>query len=386
MPVEEPEDEHNAGLPPHPLDRVWFHPSELGSAMAAWRDTPASKHREWGLAALVGVLSVAATVGILAAVGLFGSGGRATNRGSVASVLPGSSTLHDSAADVVAAASPSVVSVRVSGAAGAVQGSGVAVDGSRILTSAALVGTGATVMVAVANGKVETARVVGTDAQTDLTLLAVGDNELHAAHLGHSDSLRVGDGVVALGLSVADHHWAGGGIVSALNRIDATPTGGILTSVIETDVKLTPSAAGGALLDSGGSVVGILSATLPGQAIPIDLAQTVTEQIESSEGVHHAWLGVGTVDATDRGGGGARVTVVVPGGPAAKTGLSVGDVITGVGGGRVADTGDLVAAVQQLRPGDPVMITAWRGTQRGVHTFALEDGTGPAGTAYGVMG
>jgi putative serine protease PepD len=387
MPVEEPEDEHNAGLPPHPLDRVWFHPSELGSAMAAWRDTPASKHRDWGLAALVGLLSVAATVGILAAVGLFGSGGHSTNRASVASVLPGTGTLHDSTADIVAAASPSVVSVRVTGAAGAVQGSGVAVDGSRVLTSAALVSVGTTVMIA-ADRTFETATVQGTDPQTDLTLLAVHDNDLPAAHLGHSDSLRLGDGVVALGSSVQNHHWVGGGIVSALNRIEPTPSGGILTSVIETDVRLAPSAAGGALLDSGGSVVGILSASLPGQAIPINLAQTVVEQIESTSPpgrVHHAWLGVGTVDATDRGGGGARVTVVVPGSPAAKTGLAVGDVITGVSGGRVADTGDLVAAVQQLRPGDPIAITAWRGNQRGVHTLALEDGSGPSSAAYGVV-
>ncbi|HEY5164963.1 MAG TPA: trypsin-like peptidase domain-containing protein [Acidimicrobiia bacterium] len=386
MPVEEPEDEHEAGLPPHPLDRVWFHPSELGSAMAAWQDTPATKHRDWGLAALVGLLSVAATVGILAAVGLFGGGSHSTSRESVASVLPGSATLRDSAANVVAAASPSVVSVRVSGIGGEVHGSGVAIDGSRVLTSAALVGAGTTFMVAAADGKVETARVAGTDPQTDLTLLEVGDSDLPAAHLGRSDSLLVGDGVVALGLSVEDHHWAGGGIVSALHRIEPTPSGGMLTSVIETDVKLAPTAEGGALLDSGGSVVGILSASLPGQAIPIDLAQTVVEEIESSGRVHHAWLGVGTVDATDRGGGGARVTVVVPGSPAAKTGLAVGDVITGVSGGRVADTGDLVAAVQELRPGDPIMLTAWRGNQRGVHQLALEDGTGPAGTAYGVMG
>ena len=388
MPVEEPEDEHEAGLPPHPLDRVWFHPSELGPAMAAWQDAPATKHRDWGLAALVGLLSVAATVGILAAVGLFGGGSHSTSRESVASVLPGSATLH-SAANVVTAASPSVVSVRVSGVSGAVQGSGVAIDGSLVLTSAALVSAGTTFMVAAADGKVETAHVVGTDPQTDLTLLAVTDSDLPAARLGHSDSLRVGDGVVALGLSVEDHHWAGGGIVSALHRIDPTPSGGMLTSVIETDMKLekAPYAAGGALLDSGGSVVGILSASLPGQAIPIDLAQTVVEQMIASSGrVHHAWLGVGTVDATDRGGGGARVTVVVPDSPAAKTGLAVGDVITGVSGGRVADTGDLVAAIQELRPGDPIMLTAWRGNQRGVHQLALEDGTGPAGTAYGVMG
>lgn len=389
MPVEEPEDEHDAGLPPHPLDRVWFHPSELGSAMAVWRDTPTAKHRDWGLAALVGAVSVAVTVGILATVGVFGSGGHTTNRASVASVLPGAAGLHASTADVVAAASPSVVSVRVNGAGGLVQGSGVAVDGSRVLTSAALISTGATVAIAATDGKaVETATVIGTDPQTDLTLLKVEDTDLPAAHLGHSDSLRVGDGVVALGLSSPNHPWPTAGIVSALNRIVPTPSGGILSSVIETDIKLdkAPWASGGALIDGGGSVVGILSATLPGQAIPIDLAQTVVEQIESSGRVHHAWLGVGTTDATDRGGGGARVTVVVPGGPAAKTRLAAGDVITGVSGSRVADSGDLVAAVQQLRPGDPIMVTAWRGTQRGVYTLALEDGTGPASTAYGVMG
>lgn len=386
MPVEEPEDEHDAGLPPHPLDRVWFHPSELGSAMAAWRDAPATTRRDWRLAALVGLLSVAATVGILAAVGLFGGSSHSTNRASVASVLPGSPPLRDSAASVVATASPSVVSVRVTTLGAQVGGSGVAIDGSRVLTSAALVNAATTIMVAAADGKVQTAKVVGSDPETDLTVLAVGDGDLPAAHLGHSDSLQVGDSVVALGLGVEDHHWAGGGIVSALHRIMPTPSGGILSSMIETDVRLAPTAAGGALLDSGGSVVGILSAALPGQAIPIDLAQTVVEQIEASGHVHHAWLGVGTVDATDRDGGGARVTVVVPGSPAAKIGLAVGDVITGVSGGRVADTGDLVAAVQELRPGDPIMLTAWRGNKSGVHQLALEDGTGPAGTAYGVMG
>lgn len=383
MPVEEPEDEHEAGLPPHPLDRVWFHPSELGAAMSSWREEPTGAHRDWGLATLVGLLSVAATVGILAAAGLFTSGGRSTKGASAASVLPGAATVRDSAAQVVASASPSVVSIR----AGAVEGSGVAIDGSRIVTSATLIAAGAVVKVAAPNGKnVETARVVGTDTQTDLTVLAVDDNDLPAAHLGHSDSLRVGDGIVALGFSVGDHHWAGGGIVSALHRIDPTPGGGVLSSVIETDVRLSPTAAGGALLDSDGSVVGILSAALPGHAVPIDLAQTVIEQIESSGRVHHPWLGVGTIDASDRGGGGARVTVVVPGSPAAKTGLAIGDIVTGVSGGRVADTGDLVAAVQQLRPGDPIMITAWRGNQRGVHQLALEEGTGPAATGYGVMG
>jgi len=271
--------------------------------------------------------------------------------------------------------------------AGTVLGSGIVVDGSQILTSAALLGAGTTVTVALANHKPEVADVVGTDPQTDLTLLRVKvSSDLPEAHLGHSDSLRVGDGVVALGVSQAAQPQAGEGIVSALHRIEPNPAGGILASVIETDLRPSAYSPGGALLDSGGSVVGILSAALPGHAIPIDLAQVVVDQIEHSGRVHHAWLGVGTVDATDRKDAGARVTVVVAGSPAARSGLTVGDIITGVSGAQVADTGDLVAAVQQLRPGDPIMITAWRANQRGVHQLALDDGLGPAGTAYGVMG
>src|SRR5260370_31091455 len=108
--------------------------------MATWRDTPSIKHRDWGLATLVGLLSVAATVGILAAAGVFASGSKPTNRASVASVLPGAPTLSPSSAEIVAGAKARVVSVQLTSPAGPVLGSGVPLDGPPIPSSAALVG------------------------------------------------------------------------------------------------------------------------------------------------------------------------------------------------------------------------------------------------------
>ena len=166
-------------------------PASWARRWRSWRDTPATKRRDWGLAALVGLLSVAATVGILAAVGLFGSGSHSTNRASV-----GQRPARNGDAARLRrgrrrrGAAPAWSRSGSTSPLGEVQGSGVAVDGSRVLTSAALVGAGATVMVAAADGKpVENATVVGTDAETDLTLLKVDDTDLPAARLGHSDSL-----------------------------------------------------------------------------------------------------------------------------------------------------------------------------------------------------
>jgi len=66
MPVEEPDEDEPVGPPPHPLDRVWFHPSEVGAALAAWREGQRPRRREWGLAALVALVSVGVVVGVLA--------------------------------------------------------------------------------------------------------------------------------------------------------------------------------------------------------------------------------------------------------------------------------------------------------------------------------
>ena len=369
VPVEEPEDEPDAGAPPDPLDRVWFHPSEVGAAIAAWRSggtSPPSppRRREWGFAVLVAVLSVAATVGVLALAGVFSGQRDTTSRASVATALPSPPEVRDWA-DVTDDAAPSIVSVRVDGPTGETLGSGVALDGSRVLTSASLVGQATTITVASHGGHLNAARVLGTDAATDVTLLEVSGGNLTAARTDPSDALRVGDSILALGMDGDSQPQPAQGIVSALHRVAPLPAGGVLPSLVATNATVPAIDGGGALIDSNGGVVGILSAAVPGNAVPIDLAQQVALQLENSGEVQHGWLGVAAVDASNRPGGGAQITVVMPGSPAAQAGLAPGDVVTQIStseiSDRVNDAGDLVAGVEELNPGDPVTITAWRG-------------------------
>ena len=366
MPVEEPDEDEPGGPPPHPLDRVWFHPSEVGAALAAWRGGQTAKRRDWGFAAIVALLSVGVVVGVLAGVGVFTGGGHGTGRAPAA---PPPVPAGSSVAEIVNAAAPSVVSVRAVSAAGEAQGSGVVMDNSRVLTSSSLLGSATLIMVSSAGGRLSPARVLGADPQTDLTLLTVDGGNLPGARLGESDGLQVGDAVIALGLSTGEHRWAGEGIVSALHKVSAMPGGGVLPGLLETDVRMTTTIPyGGALVDSGGSVVGINSAALPGNSVPINIARDVVRQIETSGQVRHGWLGVNVVDAIDRPGGGARITVVVPSSPAATAGLLPGDVVTAVvrdgNTEHVTDAGDLVASVEELPDGDPATITAARGSGR----------------------
>ena len=169
MPVEEPDEDEPIGPPPHPLDRVWFHPSEVGAALSAWREGQRPKRREWGLAAIVALVSIGVVVGVLAGVGAFNGGGSPGTVPAAQPPVPAGSSV----ADIVNAAAPSVVSVRAVSATGEAQGSGVAMDGTRVLTSSSLLGSATVITVTSSAGRLAQARVVGTDPETDLTLLDV---------------------------------------------------------------------------------------------------------------------------------------------------------------------------------------------------------------------
>jgi S1-C subfamily serine protease len=319
-------------------------------------------------------------VGVLAAAGVFHSSGHGSTRQTV--VLPASPS--GGLANLVSGAAPSIVSVMAVSATGAARGSGVAMAPNRVLTSAALVGAATTITVDSLGGRQLDARVLGTDPETDLTVLAVDDGEFPAARLGVNDALRIGDSVVALGLGNGQDPSAYEGIVSRLNVVSPLPAGEMTPGFIETDAHMGVDVPGGALIGSDGAVVGILSAALPSEAVPIVVADDVFMQIQSGGQVHHAWVGVWAIDASDHPGGGAEITVVVPNGPAAAADVDPGDVVTGVTSGTQTDdvhsAADLVAAIAQTTAGDPATLHIVRGDGRTVRQLSLGD-RGPVGTS-----
>ncbi len=380
MPVDEGDDER--GLPPDPLDRVWFHPSELGAyataaATGAPVALPRAQRREWGRVAIATALGAVLTAGGFAAAGLLDS----STTGLTGTTTIGSEMAPavdaNPLAGVVSFARSSVVSVRVTGPGGTTAGSGVAFGATRILTAAALLKGGVTVSVATGSGQVVPAQVLGIDPDLDLALLAVEDTDLTPARFARSNALYLGTSVLTLGLESGDHRWVSQGIVAAVDRVVTTTSGATLAGLVEIDGRMDDVVRGGALVDTHGAVVAIVSAAAPGYAIPIDLARDAVDQINASGAVHHGWLGISGADAFTTSGTGVRVTALAPQSPAGVGGLAPGDVIVNLRGTRVTDMADLIAAMLRHKPGDPLTVTAWRGADRMRFQVTLGDRSTP---------
>jgi len=362
VPADDPDDE-TRGLPPDPLDRLWFHPSEL-STQAETPAAPAARpaRRDWGFGLVAAVVGALTTVVALAAAGVLDSGGSSVSTQGLVTGVP---ALSSDSAGAVAAAAAGLVTVRVTSAdpnAPVATVSGIALSREQVLTSAAAL-TGAATVTVSGTGRAVTAQVVGTDPQTDIALLHVKDADLVAARLGSGGSLAVGQTVIGVGVTGADDAWATRGIVSARNRPAAGPTG-MMAGLVATDLRIDPPALGGALLDASGGVVGLLSSAAPGHAVPIDEARDVADDLATTGRAHHGWLGVEVVDDLSRTGGGAYILAVAPGSPAEVAGLVPGDVVTTMAGSRITDQADVTALVSRRRPGDPLSVVGWRGAER----------------------
>jgi len=371
---DEPDEEGGSGLPPHQLDRVWFHPSELpaagssrplGTEGGVGEAHPAStrKPRDWGLALVAATCGVVATLVVLAASGVLDDASPPAGTSALAPTFAALTGTERTASLVVTVGS-SVMAVRATKAGGDVTGSGIALGGDRVLTNASVVVGADTVSVTTADGRVLAAKVVGSDAATDLTVLAVAEARVPAAHLGTADELTVGSWVLAVGASGGERRWASQGVVSGLSELVTGADGTLLPGLLGTDVDPSAAAGGGPLLDAAGNVVAILSRSAPGHALPIDVARDVADQLSASGRARHGWLGVAALDAAERVGGGAEISEISPGGPADEAGLIRGDVVSALGDERIADVADLIAMVSRRRPGDPVSLTVWRGTVR----------------------
>ena len=254
-------------------------------------------------------------------------------------------------------------------------GSGVIVSPSGyILTNNHVVEGATTIEVLLHDGRRTMARVVGTDPDTDLAVLQTETKELPAITLGDSESLQVGDPVLAIGNPFGVGQTVTSGIVSALGRSQL----GINTfeNFIQTDAAINPGNSGGALVDIHGNLVGINTAIYSrtggymgiGFATPTSTAKHVLDSIVTNGHVTRAWIGVEPNDITPemaeafkaKPNQGVIVTGIVQGGPAALALLRPGDIITAVNGKPIRNVQEVLSAVSALTPGVAASFTVLR--------------------------
>ena len=267
-----------------------------------------------------------------------------------------------------------------------------------ILTNNHVVDDANQIKIKLADGKEYDAKVVGRDPKTDLALLkAEGVSDLHALQLGDSDSLKVGNWVVAVGSPFGLEQTVTAGIVSAKGRVIGS---GPYDDFIQTDASINPGNSGGPLLNTEGQVIGINTAIFSqsggnvgiGFAIPVNMAKEIVPQLKDKGHVTRGWLGVGIQKITPelaksfglKDEKGALVSQVVKGGPADKAGIESGDVIVEFDGNKVSDLNELPRMVAPLPVGKTVSVKVLRGgngVDREVKVGQLEEQKDEVATA-----
>lgn len=380
-------DEAGFHTPLPPDDRLWRHPSEL--------DLPAV-HREpgvgriatsWSTAGVAGLLGAVLAVGVVASTGMLEDEPplrETVVREMVAPAFapssqgdPGSLGGDDAVVRIAADAGPAVVRIEVVGDQDGT-GSGVLFrDDGHVLTNAHVVDEADRIMVVLSDGSSFDAELVGSDEITDIAVVKVARTApFPIAVFGTATNLAVGQPTIAIGspLGLIGGSSVTTGVVSALGREVDSREGPPLLDMIQTDAAIAPGSSGGALLDMNGAVIGITTAIAVspvgaeglGFAVPVDLAVRIGAEIISGGKAVHVWLGIEGRDldaarAADAGlKGGAEVTDVVRGSPAADAQLERGDVIVALDDQQVRSMAGLVIALRGRSPGDVVLLTVIR--------------------------
>jgi len=215
------------------------------------------------------------------------------------------------------------------------------------------------------------ATVVGQDQKLDIALIKIEpDSDLPEAVIGDSDSLDIGEWVLAIGNPFGLGGTVTAGIVSQKGRVIGA---GPYDNFIQTDASINPGNSGGPLFNMNGEVVGINTAIIAGGqgigfATPINMVKEVLSQLKEKGGVTRGWIGVSIQELTPelaksfglKEPNGALVSSVTPGDPAEKAGLKAGDIIVGFNGKKITDLSDLPRTVASTTPGKQVEVRVIR--------------------------
>ena len=276
-------------------------------------------------------------------------------------------------------------------------GSGVIINAEKgyVLTNNHVVGGAKRIDVYLADGRKEEGKLLGADDKTDLALVQINAERLHAVKLGDSDQMEVGDWVLAIGAPFGLEQTVSQGIISAKGRSNV----GIVQyeDFIQTDAAINPGNSGGPLVNMRGEVIGINTAiaTNPlvagymgvGFAIPTKMINNILPSLIEGKKVVRGYLGVSIQSLKNDAGLaenlglktplGAFVGDVMPKSPAAKAGLKVDDVILKYDGKTVSDNTDLTSMVASTKPGTKVKVVIWR--DREEKELEVEIGQQPKG-------
>ncbi len=280
------------------------------------------------------------------------------------------------------------------------KGSGFIIDSSGIVvTNNHVVKDAKTVSVELSDGSSYTAKVLGTDAKTDLAVVKIdAGHPLPYVEIGSSKTVVPGEWVVAMGNPFGLGGSVTAGIVSALGRDIGD---GPYDRFIQIDAPINEGNSGGPLFDQRGQVIGINTAILTptggsvgiGFAIPSDMVKRVVDQLVSGGKVVRGYLGVEAqeispqmaqamgLSGADSSKDGALVAAISPGSPANRAGLQPGDVITKVNGQAVTNPGDLAADIANVDPGHDTTIGYMRNGQE--HDMSIAVTTMPTNPDQG---
>ena len=413
-----------------------------GAPVAPGAAKPAKK-RNTGL--IVATLAIGALIGGVAGggvVGIYAASQSTTVKTSNASGATNITVNNPNDATIVTAvaakASPSVVTISVTGGGSGGTGSGIILSSDGyVLTNTHVVtldgqASNVTVQVQDNDGKLYSAKIVGTDPTTDLAVIKLNNaSGLTPATFADSSKLNVGDTAVAIGAPLGLSGTVTNGIVSALNRSisiassaapnssdgtqsngnggpfnlwnfdlpgqggsgsqsQSTPTATISLPVIQTDAAINPGNSGGALLNDKAEIIGVnvaiasasSTSSTSGQsgsigvgfAIPANLAQRIAQELIKDGKASHGLLGASVTDATNDTKSstvGAEIKDVTSGGAADKGGLKSGDIITNFNGLPITSATDLTAQVRALAGGSKADVTYVRGGQTKTTTVTL---------------